>query len=56
MGNGYWSDDAYRAATFRARTGSADFAYSASTRPAGQRSGRRTPTSTRSTSACAIPG
>ncbi|MEJ9077976.1 hypothetical protein WKY82_06095 [Gordonia malaquae] len=39
MGNGYWSDDAYRAAaTFRARTGSADFAYSASTksRPASE--------------------
>ncbi|GEE03739.1 hypothetical protein nbrc107696_41850 [Gordonia spumicola] len=33
MGSGYWSDDAYRAAaTFRARTGSADFAYSASTK------------------------
>ncbi|WP_353108421.1 hypothetical protein [Gordonia sp. (in: high G+C Gram-positive bacteria)] len=39
MGNGHWSDDAYRAAaTFRARTGSADFAYSASTkaRPASE--------------------
>ncbi|ALG86645.1 hypothetical protein [Gordonia phthalatica] len=39
MGSGYWSDDAYRAAaTFRARTGSADFAYSASTkaRPASE--------------------
>jgi hypothetical protein len=39
MGNGYWSDDAYRAAaTFRARTGSADFAYRASTksRPASE--------------------